>query len=171
MVETVVPPPDLVALAGPDDAGYREGFVAQCRSTGDVPRTAEAWARATLEQAPRSMRETMLRAWPLLGIHLGPVGSPDHVHGWRILRNDPDAIVLGVESSVVGTVRIVLRVEGDARPTLAWAMLIRYHGLRGRAAWAAIGPVHRPFVRRLLDVVTGPDRFPVTAAGGSVPPV
>src|SRR5262245_59361419 len=50
---------------------------------GALDHTPEEWARAVLEQAPVSQRNAR-RFWRMLGLRLGPPGSPDHVQGWRI---------------------------------------------------------------------------------------
>lgn len=158
MIQTSQPAEELVALTGLDDIGYREGFRVAVPPGGPVD--AESWARATLEGAPRPMRRFLRIGWPLLGIRLGPAGSTEHVHGWRVVHRSPNAVVLGVESRLIGVPRIVVTLDGpDGERVLDWVMAIRYRNAAGRRLWLVIAPGHRAFVRELLRHVSAPDRF------------
>lgn len=78
-------------------AGYTDTFVV------DVPagqRSAEAWARRVLEEAPGPLRASLPRGWARLGLRHGPIGSPDHVLGWPIRERTEDHLLVGAESSL-----------------------------------------------------------------------
>ncbi|XVU26900.1 hypothetical protein ACQPZJ_07590 [Actinoplanes sp. CA-054009] len=133
-----------VALAGIAPIHYREGF----RFATGERLTAEAWVRRILEGASRSERAKMLAAWRLLGVGLAPLKAPGQVLGWRILRNDPDVIVLAVRAAAGVSARLVLRAEPGR---VTHAMLVRYDTGLGRRVWTRFAPAHRRFYVRLLD--------------------
>jgi hypothetical protein len=74
-------PERVRALTSLPDPDYVDLFTVETPAATD--HSAEAWARAILEQAPLSRRNAR-RFWRLLGLRLGPRGSPDHVQGWKI---------------------------------------------------------------------------------------
>ncbi len=145
MARTIALPDGVRDIADLRPVDYEEAFVVD---TAADP-APEAWARLALEQAPPWTHAVMVNGWRSLGIHLAPPGSPTAVLGWPILRNSSEVIVLGVESTIGLTARIVIQ------PTprdVTHSMVVRYDRPAARVAWAAIAPPHRAFVRRLLDV-------------------
>jgi hypothetical protein len=115
---------------------------------GDA-RSAEQWARATFEDAPKALRAFVVVGWTAgLGLRLGPRPSPDHVLGWRILTAAPDSIVLDVASTLLGRAQIVLQIE-SAR--VALASFVRYEKRGARAIWSTIQPLHHRIVPYLLS--------------------
>jgi hypothetical protein len=145
MARTIAVSPEIAELAALAPVHYRESFAVD--TTGTL--SPQAGGRRAREGAPAAMRETMLRGWRVLGVRLAPLGSPGQVLGWPIRSNDERAIVMGIESRVGITARLVIAAEPGR---LVQAMLVRFEHVGARAAWAAIGPFHRPFVRRLLDL-------------------
>jgi hypothetical protein len=80
---------------------------------------------------------------------LAPPDSPDHPIGWNILRSDSEEAVLG-NDGVFGTPRIVaLTPPGQ----VVIATLIQLNGIRGRAIWAPVAPVHRAVARYILNKI------------------
>jgi len=114
---------------------------------GDA-RTAEQWARATFEDAPRALRAFIVAGWTAgLGLRLGPRPSPDHVLGWRIVTAAPDLITLSVQAALLGTAHIVLQLD-SSRVVLASSVLYEKRG--ARPIWSAVQPVHHRIVPYLL---------------------
>src|SRR5438132_7170862 len=93
-------------VAVPDEIGARQGLAAPdfayaCQLDLNTPATqsAEQWARAVFEDAPRLLRSFIVSGWIVgLGLRLGPRRSRSYVLGWSIVSNTPEVIVLGVGS-------------------------------------------------------------------------
>jgi len=145
MALTIDVPNRVGELAGLDRVDYDEAFSVETAWAG----SPEQWARHCMAGAPRWMRAVMVHGWRSLGIHLAPIPSDDAVLGWPILRSSPDHVVLGIDSAIGLTARIVVWVEPER---VVHSMLVRFENPAARAAWAGIAPPHRVFVRRLLDV-------------------
>ena len=145
MATTISVPAGVAELAGLFEVDYDEAFTVRT----DLDPSPEAWARHCMEGAPSWMRAVMVNGWHSLGIHLAPLDSAEAVLGWPILRNDPDVLVLGIESTLGLTARIVIQPAPDH---VMHAMLVRLETPAAHAVWAALAPPHRVFVRRLLDV-------------------
>lgn len=106
-------------------------------AVGVAEASAEEWARAALEDAPLSDRAAR-RAWSILGLRLGPPGSPEHVQGWRIgakardwIRLETSSWYLRAEAMCVvqdHTVSLSLALEYE-QPVAApvWALVSRPH--------------------------------------------
>jgi hypothetical protein len=142
---------DVQALSGLRPIHYREAFAV----TVDVDRTAEQWARALLEGAKPRKRRAMLTTWRVLGLELGPHGSPDHVLGWEILGSaDDETVVLAVRSAAGLTARIVIRARAGR---LVHTMVVRYERWPARAIWTLFSGRHRAFVRGLLHDLADPE--------------
>ena len=112
-----------------------------------VTRSPEQWARLILEKAPLTMRLQMVGVWTALGIPLAPPWSKNQVLGWRIVRNDPDEIVLGVHALLGLAARLTFRVEPGR---VVQTMTVRFDRAPARAVWVRLAPGHRRFVGRLL---------------------
>jgi hypothetical protein len=111
-------------------------------------RSAEQWARATFEHAPRALRAFIVAGWTVgLGLRLGPRPSPDHVLGWKSVTAAPDLIILSVQSGLLGTAHIVFQVEGSR---VVLASFVRYEKRWARPIWSAVQPVHHRIVPYLL---------------------
>src|SRR5262249_28321080 len=113
--------------------------------------SAEEWARAILERAPISRRNAR-RFWRLIGLRLGPPGSPDHVQGWRIaarhdgwMRLEAASFYLTAQAAWLCEPGRVGRGAGAGRGGVRWAW--RGGPARPRGRWAGAppaGPQGRP---------------------------
>jgi hypothetical protein len=125
-------------------AGYTDTFVV------DVPvqgRSAEAWARLILEEAPVLVRTALPAGWASLGLRHGPLDSPEHVLGWPIRRRDEDSILLRAESRL-GMPGELLFARWHA--ALLFATVIRFENPAMRLVWAGAERPHKRVVRTLL---------------------
>lgn len=114
---------------------------------GDT-RSAEQWARATFEDAPRALRTFIVTGWTIgLGLRLGPRPSPNHVLGWKIATAATDLIVLSVQAALLGTAHLVFQVEGSR---VVVGSFVRYEKRGARLIWAATQPLHHQIVPYLL---------------------
>lgn len=139
-----VPVPARVADLGLlDRVDYADAFSLET----PVRRTPEQWARLALEDVSPLLRGIIRQAHRILGLRLAPDGSADHVLGWAILQNGPDELVLGADGGL-GNPRIVILTSPGH---IVFATIIRFGGLRARAAWQGVAPVHRAIARHLLD--------------------
>jgi hypothetical protein len=128
------PPP--AALASPD---YADAFQVT-RSPADR-RSAEQWARDGFERLPVPTRRSLLliHRW-ILGFHLGPWASPDHVFGWRIVTSEPELLHLEARSKLLNG-HMVWRLH---RERLEMTTFMQYKMRRtASAVWAVLGNVHR----------------------------
>ncbi len=139
-------PPSTVAT--PD---YADAFEV-ARSPTDR-RSAEQWAREGFERLPVPMRRSVLliHRW-ILGFHLGPWVSPDHVFGWRIVTSEPELLHLEARSALLNG-HMVWRLH---RERLVMTTFLRYEMHRtAPAIWAVIGNIHRgggPYLLRLAAI-------------------
>lgn len=107
-------------------------------------RTAEQWARATLEPS-RDTESRMRRGWTALGLH---VDDDAGVAGWTVRRTGPDTVLLGADSRVGMPAELLFAVRGDQ---LVFATMVQHGSWATRALWAALLPTHVATVRRLLN--------------------
>ena len=89
----------------------------------------------------------------VLGFDLGPAGSPEHVIGWQILRNRPEALRIEAESELVRGVIVALR-PSPHEVTLQ-TFLFHRRPARARQVWAFVGPLHRSIAPLLLSRAAG----------------
>jgi hypothetical protein len=140
-----VEPGEPVAVA--DDVrewDYADAFELEAAES----RTAEQWARATLEQGPRPLRLFVGFGWRFpLRLHLGPNDSEDHVAGWPIVLRTPETVVLGVESGALGHARLTFRADP---PVVRVASNVSYERRGARAMWSVAGLLHRRVLPYLL---------------------
>ena len=132
----------LGTLGEPD---YIDLFTAMTPSATD--RTAEAWARLILEQAPVA-GDHARRFWRLLGLRLGPPGSPDHVQGWRIAARDQRWIRLETGSWYMHAQAVCL-VE-DGRVSLSLSLRYRRPRPVGMLVVALVAGPHQRAVPVML---------------------
>ena len=144
-VRQVALPPDARAQTTLPRLDYHDAFLVDVGPTDD--RTAEAWARAILEDAPLAVRSSLLSGWLSLGLQLGSPRSAQRVLGWEVRRSTADVVLLGAESRLGLTGELLLM----RRPrTLLFATLVQQRHAAARALWATVEPVHVPIVRRIL---------------------
>ena len=127
-----------------DRVDYADTFVVDVG--GSEARTAEAWARAALEEAPLGMRARLLSGWTALGLKLA-IGRPEAVLGWEIRRNEPGAVLLAAGGRLGLAGELLFKREGA---DLRFATFVRLDNRAARLAWARVEGVHDPVVRSLL---------------------
>ncbi|HTD09950.1 MAG TPA: hypothetical protein VK680_13775 [Solirubrobacteraceae bacterium] len=102
--------------------------------------SAEQWARATWEGAPKIVRWFMTVGWRLiLGLRLTAGHSPTSVLGWRIVDERPDMVTLQARSALITGHNVVIVQES----TVLWTTLVRYEQPIARPIWRLVELVHR----------------------------
>jgi hypothetical protein len=128
---------------------FRSDYADEFEVTPTEERTAEQWARATLEQGPRALQAFVMFGWrAILRLRLGPTNSEDHVAGWPILVRTPEVVVLGVESGTVGNARLTFR---STTSTVSASSNVSFERRGGRALWSVAGLLHRQILPYLLS--------------------
>lgn len=113
-------------------------------------RSAERWARDGFERLPVTVRRSglLVHRW-VLGFHLGPWASPDHVFGWRIVTSEPELLHLEARSRLLRG-HMVWRLHHDR---LVMTTFLQYEMRRTAAAvWAVIGNIHRGAAPYLFEL-------------------
>jgi hypothetical protein len=126
---------------------YRDTFDAHI-DPADT-RHAEDLFRDALEHAPWPLPQTVgfvhRRGG---GGRPAPPPTPHHVFGWRIMTSDPDEMRLEADSPLLHATLTGARVAPDR---VALTTSLRYHRpALARAAWSAVGPIHRRVAPYLL---------------------
>ncbi len=145
MVDQIPLPPAVAAETALGRVDYADAFRLSTDRAAD--RSAEDWARAMIEGAPATMRQSLRRGWWALGLRLGSTRDADRVLGWRVRRSDPDHAALAAES-VLG-----LRAEllfDRTRDGLVFATVLTLRNPAARAIWSVVTPQHQRVVRHLL---------------------
>jgi hypothetical protein len=110
-------------------------------------RSAEQWARAVFEDAPRLVRSVIIAGWiGVLRFKLAPRRSSTHVLGWTIVSATPGVVLLGVESPLLRA-QLVVQVDEDS---VIHATFVACHNQLGRVLWALAAPIHRLAIPYLL---------------------
>jgi Protein of unknown function (DUF2867) len=140
----VTVPPDVGALSTLPTIDYADAYLVDTGAHQDW--TAERWAVAVLEEAPKATRAQLLAGWSALG--LKGSDSDDAVLDWDVRRRSADAVLLGRESRIgmPGELLFMLRPDG-----LLFATFVSHHTAANRAMWAAVQPTHVRTVLALLD--------------------
>jgi hypothetical protein len=103
-------------------------------------RTAEQMIRDGLEHAPPRLRATIVSVHRhVLRFRLGPVSSPNHVVGWRVVTSEPDVIRLETTGPLIAGTLVARRVGAT---TARLTTFVRYQRPLARV-WAIVGPLHR----------------------------
>ena len=111
-------------------------------------RSAEGWARAVIEGAPRLLRWFVVTGWIVgLRLRLGPRRSTDLVAGWEIVSSTPTAVILAVGSFALSA-HLVVQVE-DSR--IIHSTFVRYDRWPARFMWTVAAPIHRRVIPYLLE--------------------
>ena len=129
----------LDTLASPD---YVDLFTATTSRATD--KSAEEWARATLEDTPTGRSAPLL--WRRLGLRLGPTPSPDYVQGWKIADRGEDWIRIETTSWFM-TAHAVVQVDDRH---LSLALFIRYDRPIAAHIWTPVSVMHRRAVPDML---------------------
>lgn len=132
------PPSEPAAI---DGQAFRSDYADRFVVEPVDQRSAEAWARGTLEQSPAALRWFIAFGWRyVLGLRLHRGASADHVAGWSISRRDPTVVVLAVDSRVLGRARLTF-AAGDASASVSSDVEFDRRG--ARMIWAVVGLLHR----------------------------
>lgn len=106
-------------------------------------RSAEEWARAAFEEAPRPLRWLMVVGWQLaLGLRLGPRPSSHHVLGWQIVDRAPDAVTVQARSWLLAA-RLRFSVDGSS---VSQSTFVRYEHRLAAVIWPPVSLLHRRIV-------------------------
>ena len=144
-VEIVVPAA-VSELRLLDRVDYQDAFSVDTHLT----RGAEQWMRAFAEGAPRWFQVSWIGLGKLLvGMRFGPLfNAPDHVVGWKVIVDRPDAFATGLDSSGGLSARLVtVTPPGQA----IIATQVRLDTKYARTLWSAIRGGHRHLASYLLD--------------------
>jgi hypothetical protein len=146
-VRRVAVPHQIAASFARSTANYATAFALTTDGAG--ARTPVQWARAVFEGAPSLLRWCMVFGWTrVLGLHLEPGPSDDHVLGWAIADGDvvEGSTALIAESRFLRACNTVT-VE---RSTVTWVTLVHYSSAAARPLWALARPIHHLTIRFLL---------------------
>lgn len=137
-------PPSAVTSA-PD---YADAFAVMRNPTDG--RSAERWARDGFERLPVASRRSVLLVHRLiLGFHLGPWASPNHVFGWRIVTSEPELLHLEARSKLLRG-HMMWRLHHER---LTMTTLLEYEMRRtASVVWGVIGNIHRGGAPYLLEL-------------------
>ncbi len=130
----------LITLAEPDHVDL---FTIETPTAED--HSAEEWARAILEQAPVSRRNARA-LWRLIGLRLGPPGSPDHVQGWTIVARGDNWLRLETASWYLTAQAVCVVDPGHVSISLS----LRYDRPPAALVWAGIAGPHQRAVPVML---------------------
>ncbi|HEY8526284.1 MAG TPA: hypothetical protein VIL48_15035 [Acidimicrobiales bacterium] len=136
-------PGSVGALTTLGEADHVDLFTAEAPAATDA--SPEEWARAILERAPAARRNAH-RLWRLLGLRLGPPGSPDHVQGWRIADRGDGWVRLETGSWYLTAQALCLVAEGRVSLSLA----VRHDRRLARLVWAVVAGPHERAVPVML---------------------
>jgi hypothetical protein len=129
----------LTALTEVD---YADSYTASTTTARD--KTPEEWGRALLEATPLGRQARVL--WQILGLRLGPSGSPDFIQGWKIAAGDYDWIRLETKSWWA-TANAVCYVEDER---ISIALFLRYASPLAPLLWGPVSVVHQRAVPVLV---------------------
>ncbi len=154
-VRQVTLPPAARALSTLSRVDYEDAFLVETGPAQD--RTGEQWARAILEDAPKSTRNALSGGWSALGLRLGSTQSDRFVLGWEIRRSTPDVALLGASGRLGLSGELLFEHQ---QHTLLFATFVQLENRIARARWAGIAPRHRQVVRGLLEQANCSGRRP-----------
>jgi hypothetical protein len=134
------------SVIGSLDYDYADAFEIELPEA-DV-RSPEQLFRAALESAPPVPLIPIVHK-NVLRFHLGPLASPDHLFGWRIVTSEPDIIRLEAEGPLI---RGIIVGRKDSGPTAVLMTFVFYvRPIPARVIWALVGPLHRRVAPYLLQ--------------------
>jgi hypothetical protein len=147
-VRQVPVPPAARARSTLSRIDYEDAFRVEVGSPRS--RTAEAWARAILEDAPPAVRTTLRSGWSALGLQLDRAPRERCVLGWEIRRGTAAVVLLGARSRIGMPAELLVERRRDG---LLFATFVAHENAIARAAWARVEPMHVPIVRHVLELV------------------
>jgi hypothetical protein len=139
-------PPAARALSTLSRADYEDAFLLEIGSARE--RTAEQWARATLEDAPMIMRNALHWGWFALGLQLSSARSERYVLGWQVQVSTPRFVLLAANSRLGLPAQLLFWRQPD---TLLFCTFVQRENAIVRAVWAAVQRVHVQVVPLVLE--------------------
>jgi Protein of unknown function (DUF2867) len=133
----------------PSRESYASAFALPLDRSVGRPRSAEQWARAVFEDAPRLLRFSILFGWRFfLGLRLQPLDGADQVLGWRLEARDagPESVALAADSKLLRAENIVA-TDGSV---VLWVTIVHFDGRMGSLLWRVASPVHHMTIPYLL---------------------
>lgn len=100
------------------------------------------------ESAPAPIRTFVRLGWLMFGAKLAPARSPEHIAGWQIGRDEPDAVRIDVEWAVGLRAQLVMRTQPSS---VVFGTFVEYNRRAARVVWPVIVPIHRLIARYLLS--------------------
>lgn len=138
-------PPASRSAAGPSGHDFACAYAVAVAPGDD--RSSEQWARDIWEGAPAPLRWFMIAGWRfVLRLRLGPLDSPDHVLGWRIVARGTDETVCRLGSGFLDARNVFQRADG----TFVWSTFVSYERRRARVIWPPVSLIHRLLARLAL---------------------
>ena len=124
---------------------YEDAFIVEM---GSVPeRSAEEWARAILEGAPRARRAGLVAGWSALGLQLGSLRSYRFVLGWQVRQSAPGYVLLGAPGRFGLAGELLVECQEQR---LLFCDFVQLTNPAARVMWAAMEPLHGRVVRQVL---------------------
>ena len=151
----------------PEGADYADAFEIVTADADE--RSAEEFARAVLDGAPLAAYWTVwLVHNHVLRFKLGPRRSPEHVLGWTVTHNEPDAFRIEASGPLIEAV--IVGRGWDDRRRVTTAVYFRQRFL-ARMLMPVVAPVHRAIAAHLLEFATAAagateGQTPLTVAAG-----
>jgi hypothetical protein len=142
---TEVVAPDL--LAGRASYDYADAFEIELPE-GET-RSPEQLFRAALDNASWVQRWVPTVHRHVLRIRLGPMSSPDHILGWRIVSSDADVLHLEAVGPLIRGVIVGRRTPTSTGVFTTFVFYVKR--TPARAVWAIVGPLHRRIALYLLE--------------------
>jgi hypothetical protein len=134
------------------DYDYADSFEIELAETD--ARTPEQLFRTALERAPSLPPLVPVVHRYVLRFRLGPLASPQHLFGWRVVTSEPDVIRLEADGPLMRGIIIGRRAS---RSTAVLTTYVYYRQrARARVIWEFIGPLHRRVAPYLLQFGAAP---------------
>ena len=135
---------DSLLVGGPYD--YADAFGIELRQSDT--RTPEQAFRAALPHGPSSLVPLVHRL--VLRFRLGPLVSPDHFIGWRVVSSDSAVIHLEAEGPLMRGIIVGRRADPSTAVLTTFVVYVRR--APARIVWALVGPLHRRIAPHLLEL-------------------
>ena len=106
-------------------------------------RSSAEWAKASLEGLPVALRWFVWAGWRLvLGLRLGPRGSPGHIAGWAVAERTDARTVLRTRSPLLDA-ELMFRVEPSR---VVWSTAVAHRRRLASLIWPPVSILHRRIV-------------------------
>lgn len=112
-------------------------------------RTPKQVFRSALKEGHPGLRTVPIVHRHVLRFRLGPLSSPDHLIGWRVVASEPDVVHLEAVGSLMRGNIVCRKVPPS---TVVFTTFVSYvRRVPARIVWALLGPLHRRIVPHLLE--------------------